>query len=99
MVATGKSAATRNGELMRLPLLSDVPVLERGADYLLITTSPSSVGLSTTVGLGQGCFSVFTSHKEELAVNESNNVGLGIATDGPLSYSQLAEEIRALVGQ
>ena len=39
-------------------LWRDVPRLERGREYVLFTTRPSAIGLSTTVGLGQGAFTI-----------------------------------------
>ena len=63
------------------------------------TTPQSAIGLSTTVGLGQGCFSIFSRNKKLLAVNEFNNLGLGLSSVGPGSYSELADAIRALVGR
>ena len=86
--------------------LADVPRLERGREYLLMTTAPSTIGLSTTVGLGQGCFFIRSVGKEEMAVNAFNNSGLfdGMEepegyTGGPIAYGQLVDQIRALLGQ
>ncbi len=55
MVGNLKRGAAPAG---RFNLLRDVPRLTRGAEYLLFVTQASSYGLSTTVGLGQGCFHV-----------------------------------------
>ena len=41
-----------------------------------MTTRPSGIGLSTTVGLGQGCFRISQVGKDEQAVNDANNNGL-----------------------
>src|SRR5688572_636723 len=56
-----------------LPKMPDIKLGER---YLFFTTRPSSAGLSTTVGLGQGCFRVSGEPGHELAVNEYENLGL-----------------------
>jgi hypothetical protein len=76
----------------------DMPRLAVGQDYLLLTTLPSSVGLSTMVGLGQGTFRVYGEADAELAVNALNNAGL---TDGmragPESYEALANRIRSIL--
>jgi hypothetical protein len=76
-----------------LSALPELPELGVGEDYVLFTTKPSAVGLSTTVGLGQGAFKLFVSEDgEELAANELNNAGL---FNGPVTYTQLASAIRA----
>jgi hypothetical protein len=84
----------------------EVPRLEMGGEYVLFTTRPSSVGLSTTVGLGQGAFRIVDSGKNEEAVNAFNNVGLkrGLARTslpdtGPISYPQLASAIRSVLSE
>jgi hypothetical protein len=81
----------------RFSILPDVPSLAIGSDYLLMTTPPSPAGLSTTVGLGQGAFSIIVRNREELAVNAAGNANIGHA--GPVPYSQLAADIRAALGQ
>jgi hypothetical protein len=80
----------------RLSALPELPELQVGQDYVLFTTDPSPVGLSTTVGLGQGAFKVYMSPEgDELAANELNNAGL---FNGPVSYTTLASAIRAALG-
>ncbi len=76
-----------------------MPRLNNGGDYLLFTTHTSSIGLSTTVGLGQGAFKVSAIGGELSAVNEFNNAGLGINGTGPIEYVKLSAEIRTLLGQ
>jgi hypothetical protein len=84
-----------NGSVARLSRLPELPNLVRGGEYVLFTTPPSPVGLSTTVGLGQGAFKVYLSpDREEMAVNELNNAGLAEGIDGPVAYSELAGAIR-----
>jgi hypothetical protein len=85
------------GNHHKFSVLPDVPRLAIGSDYLLMTTSPSPAGLSTTVGLGQGAFSIFTRNRQEVAVNAVDNANIGLT--GPVAYSQLAANIRAILGQ
>jgi hypothetical protein len=80
----------------------EVPRLSTGSDYVLFTTPESSIGLSMTVGLGQGAFRVYPVDGTDgvfMAVNEFNNAGLGINGDGPVEYDKLGAQIRALLGQ
>jgi hypothetical protein len=70
-----------------------------GSDYLLFVTPESSVGLSVTVGPGQGAFSVFSSDKQDFAVNQFDNAGLGLDASGPVEFTELAAKILALLGQ
>jgi hypothetical protein len=101
MVTDVKSPGT--GAVRHVSLLRDVPQLEVGRNYLLFATHASAVGLSTTVGLGQGTFSIQGAGKDETAVNQYQNIDLfrGMATagaaGGPMSYTDLASRIRALV--
>jgi hypothetical protein len=109
-----------NGKYERFSPLINMPRLEMGQTYLLFTTQPSKIGLSTTVGLGQGAFRIAGKPGAETAVNEFNNVGLfrgmqapaktqaapttrtatvsSAADSGPVAYSELAAQIRSLVG-
>lgn len=112
MLGNGKSAPD-DGQYRRAPLLSDMPVGRSGQDVLFFTTRPSSVGLSTTVGLGQGWFDVTGGKGKELAVNRYNNQGLfsgmrsgalsraagtdPLPVNGPVPYEQLSEYIRVLI--
>jgi hypothetical protein len=89
----------------RASLLRELPRFAVGRDYLFVLTRPSRIGLSTTVGLGQGLFELRGRPGQEQAVNEANNLGLfsgmsgGPATPGPVNYASLAKQIRALVGR
>ena len=87
---------------MRFSAFRDVPVLRQGGDYVLFTTRESSIGLSVTVGLGQGAFRVLPvdgTDDQFTAVNEFNNAGLGLNGAGPVEYNMLGAQIRALLGQ
>lgn len=89
---------TSQGDLQRFSMFRDVPRLTMGSDYLLLTTPESSIGLSTTVGLGQGAFSVFSRDKTDYAVNQFDNAGLGI-DGGAVPYADLVAAIKGLMGQ
>ena len=56
MLGTLKPASAAGGSVERYSFLPTLPALSQGQDYLLMTSAPSAIGLSTTVGLGQGCF-------------------------------------------
>jgi hypothetical protein len=92
-----------SGPYRRASLLRDLPQFAVARDYLFVLTRPSAIGLSTTVGLRQGIFELRGRPGQETAVNGANNVGLftGMARSavaaGPLTYSALAREIRALL--
>jgi hypothetical protein len=100
----GKLKPTAAGAVRHLSALPELPQLKSGENYLLLTTQPSTVGLSTTIGLGQGAFTVTGKPGQELAVNGNQNRGLflGIAGPssfaapqaGPLPYAALADFIR-----
>lgn len=87
MLGTLKPGGVNNNG--RASTLPELPRLEVGESYLLMTTAPSAIGLSTTVGLAQGCYHI--NAKTEMATN-----GTGMA---PVAYSALADELRAALGQ
>jgi len=103
LLTTPKSLV--NGPNRRAVLLRDLPQFSVGRDYLFVLTRPSRIGLSTTVGLGQGLFQLHGRPGQEQAVNEANNIGLfsgiqgGPQTPGPVAYATLVEEIRTLLGK
>ncbi len=103
LLASMKQASS--GALRRATMLRDLPRFAVGRDYLFVLTRPSAIGLSTTVGLGQGLFELRGRPGQELAVNEANNLGLFIGiqgatpSPGPVAYASLAKEIRTLVGR
>jgi hypothetical protein len=72
----GKRKAVQLGNVRSVALVPDMPVLLVGQTYLVFTTQPSRIGLSTTVGLGQGCFRLYGKGDDQMAVNEVNNAGL-----------------------
>jgi hypothetical protein len=93
--------ANEDGNIRFSPF-REVPRLSMGSDYVLFTTPESAIGLSVTVGLGQGAFSVYTVDGADdafMAVNEFNNAGLGLNGEGPVEYDKLGAQIRALLGQ
>jgi len=98
MVGSIKDEA-QQGDLARFDMFRDVPRLKMGSDYLLFTTQPSAIGLSTTVGLGQGAFAVYSQDKQDWAVNQFDNAGLGVGGEGAVPYSGLVAEIKARMGE
>lgn len=111
----GKRKSVRQGNLQLSSVLPKMPQLNIGETYLVFATRPSKIGLSTTVGLGQGSFQIHQRGKEETAINEVNNRGLfrdmsttapgpsaartaGAPSAGPISYNELARQIRAQLG-
>jgi hypothetical protein len=103
LLAPAKSVVS--GKYRRGNMLRDLPRFAVGRDYLFVLTRPSAIGLSTTVGLGQGLFELRGRPGQELAVNEANNLGLldpPTATtrrSGPVPYDALVERIRTLLGR
>lgn len=103
LLAQSKQIAA--GPERRASLLRDLPRFAVGRDYLFVLTRPSRIGLSTTVGLGQGLFELRGRPGQEQAVNEANNLGLfsgmsgAPASPGPVNYASLAKQIRGLVGR
>ena len=100
----GRIKQPMNGPIRRGPIFRDLPEFKVGGDYLFVLTRPSAIGLSTTVGLGQGLFQVRGRRGAELAVNEANNLGLfsGVAaapSSGPVSYAELVKQIQTLVAR
>ena len=73
LLSPGKVAASRN---RATSLLKDLPEFRVGQQYLFALTRPSAIGLSTTVGLGQGLFQLRGGEGREEAVNQLNNAGL-----------------------
>jgi hypothetical protein len=88
-----------HGDVVRFNMFRDVPRLTLGSDYLLFTTRPSSIGLSTAVGLGQGAFAVYSQDKRDWAVNEFDNAGLGVGGGGAVPYADLVAAIKAEMGE
>jgi hypothetical protein len=100
----GEMESVRSGDAVRLASGPKMPEIQLGKRYLFFQTAASDVGLSTTVGLGQGCFRISGDPGEELAVNEFDNLGLfrGMAVPaperGPIAFASLTERINALLG-
>lgn len=102
----GKLKAVTIGNVRSVPP-SELPTLTTGQSYLIFATAPSAIGLSTTVGLGQGRFEIHGSGAKETVENERGNRMLfkGMNTtplratprDGPMRYSDLAGQIQSLV--
>jgi hypothetical protein len=95
----------RSGNLVGFSRLPEMPKIERGGRYLFFATAPSAVGLSTTVGLGQGCFRISGTPGQETLANELDNEGLfrgmsasGAPKPGPIPYATLMTRVQALLG-
>ena len=56
--------------------LPEMPDMKIGQRYLIFATAPSAIGLSSTVGLSQGCFRIVEKGYREIVVNGNNNAGL-----------------------
>lgn len=92
------------GSIRKLSSVEGLPQLQVGDQYLLFTTQPSQIGLSTTVGLGTGCFHISGDGDKALVVNAFDNAGVfqgfaGMPSSGPVSYAVLVEQLRNLLGQ
>lgn len=95
----------RVGDAVSFSRLPEMPSIEQGGRYLFFTTVPSTVGLSTTVGLGQGLFRISGDPGQETLRNELDNEGLfrGMRAEsapkpGAIAYSDMAARIHALLG-
>ncbi len=95
MLGSIKNRATE-GNIQFHSVLPDLPRLEIGGEYLLLTSAPSAIGLSAPIGLGQGCFTLSHQGDSVLATNAVGNVGL---FDGAVSYPQLATQIRSALSK
>lgn len=100
MLGSLKQPETANG-LRRVNAFTP-PNLRAGREYLLFTTAPSNLGLSITVGLGQGAFAFVDSDN---VLNEAKNAGLfrdmdaqGLPAQGPMPYADLSQRIRTIIG-
>lgn len=89
------------GPYQRVGLDLGLPQLRINQEYVLFTSQPSVIGLSTTVGLGQGCFHFEEPEKVSMVANEFGNAGLldGIRENVavPLSYKELTDLVRQFV--
>ncbi len=79
---------TDNGRVRSFSALPDLPQLVVGKEYLLLTTQPSAIGLSTTVGLAQGYLLISGKGKNEVATDGAGN---------SRAYSDIANEIRSAI--
>lgn len=88
------------------PPIPGFPLFSIEREYLLFLGPTSRLGLTTTVGLGQGAFVVYQDpSKREVARNAVDNRGLfrGMgdppAVEGPLSYAALVHALRAQIAE
>jgi hypothetical protein len=85
----GKLKPGQNSSVRTLVSIPDLPQLQVGHEYLLLVTPRSSVGLSTTVGLGQGLFELQGKDGQEVAVNGNKNYGLFLGISGSSAASSV----------
>ncbi len=84
--------------------IAGFPVLKLGEEYLLLVAPTNDKGLTSTVGLGQGCFHLTGREDARVALNTANNVGLfknmnaSMADGVAVPYPDLARIIRQLIG-
>ena len=84
--------------------IADFPMLSIGREYLLMVAPAGPIGLTATMGLGQGCFSLTPDEESKVALNGANNMGLfagmtvGIQDGQPIQYGELASIINDIVG-
>ncbi len=83
-------------------VLPSFPVIQSGKEYLLFISPSGPIGLTTTMGLAQGCFNFVNT---ESVINGFNNSGLfqgmdvqGVPDSGAASYAIVASLIRAKLG-
>ena len=86
-----------SGDYQQFSVLPETTAFQTGSEYVLFTTTPSAIGLSTTVGLEQGAFRVFANaNGRDMVANGLNNAGL---FSGPVSYDQLKAAVIAALNQ
>ncbi|MEM6818548.1 MAG: hypothetical protein AAF578_07125 [Pseudomonadota bacterium] len=84
--------------------ITDFPMLQVGEEYLLMVAPVGPIGLTATMGLGQGCFTITGDESDKVALNGAGNVGLfagmqvGVADGGPISWGTLSSMITDIVG-
>jgi len=89
------------------PPIPGFPLLREGGEYLLMVAPEGPIGLTTTMGLGQGAFNIFTNPntREDMVLNGFNNtslfkgMGAGMPDDGPVSYNTLVGLIKSELGR
>ena len=83
--------------------IANFPVLREGQEYLLLVAPAGPVGLTSTMGLAQGCFNLEDKGGEKVALNEAGNNGLfsgmnvGLQNGVAVPYAELAALIRDIV--
>lgn len=107
----GKLKPGTSSTVRSITAVPGLPELAVGQEYLLLVTPRSAIGLSTTVGLGQGLFVLQGKPGQEIAVNANKNFGLfrgmtpgpslspnksALPSEGPIPYQGLAALIRDL---
>lgn len=104
MIGDLKGDGSTGGTVQKLTSIPALPELQIGEQYVLFTTPPSAIGLSTTVGLGTGSFLISGDGDKAQVVNEFDNAGVfeglpGMPASGPVSYSALIRQLQNILGQ
>lgn len=104
MIGDLKGDGSTGGTVQKLTSIPALPELQIGEQYVLFTTPPSAIGLSTTVGLGTGSFLISGDGDKAQVVNEFDNAGVfeglpGMPASGPVSYSALIGQLQNVLGQ
>jgi len=104
MIGDLKGDGSTGGTVQKLTSVSALPEFQIGEQYVLFTTPPSEIGLSTTVGLGTGSFLISGDGDKAVVVNEFDNAGVfeglpGMPASGPVSYSALVSQLQTILGQ
>ena len=95
----GNAKAIAEGRVME-----GFPLIQSGKEYLLFISQAGPIGLTSTMGLAQGCFAFVRSGGEEMVVNGFNNMDLfkgmdtSMPANGPVGYSDVAAMIYAKLG-
>ena len=103
-VARVTMLGTRKQFLTNTHPIREFPNLTMDKEYLLAVAPAGKVGLTTTMGWGQGCFLISGKGSTRFALNGVNNVGLfsdmetALPSDPSVSLDQLKAMIRAILG-
>ena len=101
VAGSNKKYLRTEGDMAMLQVLPAPPQLKKGSDYLFLTNAPNAHGLSNTIGLAQGYFSISNIGGGEMAANSLDNLGLfrdmgaGLPPKGAVAYRELADMIRS----
>lgn len=75
-IAEVKMLGTLDKQRAGKRIIESFPLYAIGEDYLMFVAPAGITGLTTTMGLGQGSFHIYSAGKQEMAVNEHNNINI-----------------------